>query len=191
MKFDELNKLFSSYFSKMEIPKEDRKKRVDCALFFYEILWYLFVMIKSDTEKNTLESQDFYISALRYRIEDEIEATEYVERMTQEVVETTFRHLNEEYFLSEDRAILISQNEANSVMNQQDFISAKRDGKKYKTWITEGDERVRDAHVLVDYTKIPIDEYFHVGDDLMLYPHDYLNGSAENLVNCRCSCKYE
>lgn len=180
----------------MDIPQKDKKKRVDCALFFYEVLWYIFMMIKRDIEKNTVESQDFYVKALRYRIKeiiypDEPQFTDYLDEMTKDVVETTFRHLDEEYFLSDDRTILIAQNEANSVMNQSDFIQAKRSGKKYKTWLTEGDEKVREAHVLVDFTKIPIDEYFNVGEDKMLYPHDYLNGSAENLVNCRCSCKYE
>lgn len=189
MKFDELNKLFGRYFSSMEISEEDKKKRVDCAFFFYDLFLYVFMMIKRDYDNNTLEQKEFYVNNLRYRMDD-IDS-EYVEKMTEDVIDTTFRHLDEEYFLSEDRAILIAQNEANSTINHADFIQAKKNGKKYKTWLTEGDEKVREAHVMVDFTKIPIDEYFYVGEDRMLYPHDYINGSADNLVNCRCSCKYE
>ena len=115
----------------------------------------------------------------------------YVDQLVEDLIDTTNRHPDDPYYLSKDRAVLIAQNEANTVYNHVDYVTAKESGKKYKTWITEGDERVRETHVEVDMKTIPIDEYFLVGTDTMRYPHDYLNGSPGNLINCRCICTYE
>lgn len=200
MKFDELHKLFRGYFDVMGIPEQDKKKRIDCAFLFYDAVWYTLTLIRLEYQQDRLESAAEYIKTLEYRLGDALEGIPYDEAylndVATEIVETTFRHLDEKdedgenYFTSEQRAVLIAQNEANTVMNRNDFIDAKSDGKTTKTWVTEGDEKVREAHVAVDMVTIPIDQAFDVGGDQMLYPHDYENGSAENLVNCRCWCEY-
>ena len=41
MKFDELNKLFKAYFNVMDISEEDKRKREECAFFFYDAVWYV------------------------------------------------------------------------------------------------------------------------------------------------------
>lgn len=194
MKLDELNKLFGAYFKVMDISEEDRKKRIDCAFFFYDAVWYVLTMIRLENEKNRLADKESYRVSLEYRIRDSLEDVpyddDYIEDVTEEIIDTTFRHLDEEYFTSERRAILIAQNEANTVMNGADFFNAKKSGKTHKQWISEMDDKTREAHLLIDGTFIPIDEKFKVGGDEMLFPHDYKNGSAENLVNCRCTCIY-
>ena len=189
MKFDEINKLFKAYFKVMDISEEDKRKREECAFFFYDAVWYVLTMIRLDNEPERLADEDFYIKSLEYRLGDRYEA-DYIPQVSREIVETTFRHLDEEYFLSEDRAVLIAQNEANTVLNSADYKQAKKQGKKYKTWMTELDNRVRPWHEEVNGVKIPIDDMFQVGNDSMRFPHD-INGSPENIVNCRCSCKYE
>lgn len=195
MKFDELHKLFTRYFEVMEIPKEDKKKRVDLALEFYDIFLYILLLIKTDLKYDRLEEPQGYMESLNYRIQDMLgdlpHEEEYIPQLSKDVIETTFRHLDEEYYFSEDRKILISQNEANTVMNSIDYVSAKRSGKTRKTWVTEKDNRVRPWHEEVDELTIPIDEMFQVGNDQMRFPHDYINGSPENLINCRCTCFYE
>lgn len=195
MKFDELHKLFTRYFEVMEIPKEDKKKRVDLALEFYDIFLYILLLIKTDLKYDRLEEPQGYMESLNYRIQDMLGdlpyEEEYIPQLSKDVIETTFRHLDEEYYFSEDRTILISQNEANTVMNSIDYVSAKRSGKTRKTWVTEKDNRVRPWHEEVDELTIPIDEMFQVGNDQMRFPHDYINGSPENLINCRCTCLYE
>ena len=195
MKFDELHKLFTRYFEVMEIPKEDKKKRVDLALEFYDIFLYILLLIKTDLKYDRLEESQGYMESLNYRIQDMLAdlpyEEEYIPQLSKDVIETTFRHLDEEYYFSEDRTILISQNEANTVMNNIDYVSAKRSGKTRKTWVTEKDNRVRLWHEEVDELTIPIDEMFQVGNDQMRFPHDYINGSPENLINCRCTCFYE
>lgn len=199
-RFDELNKLFKGYFDVMGISETDKKKRIDCAFFFYDAVWYTLTLIRLEYQQNRLEDIASYIQTLVYRLSDALQDIPYDEAylkdVSTEIVETTFRHLEdtdedeENYYTSEKRAILIAQNEANTVMNRNDFEDAKNSGKTTKTWITEGDEKVREAHVLVDMVSIPIDQTFQVGKDNMMYPHDYENGSAENLVNCRCWCEY-
>ena len=197
MRFDELNKLFVAYFELMAISKEDKKKRVDCAFFFYDAVWYVLTMIRLENEKGRLADKEDYRQSLEYRIIDKLDETdipydeEYIKNITEDIIDTTFRHIDDEddYFISQDRAVLIAQNEANTVMNGVDFFNAKKSGKTHKQWIAQLDEATREAHLLVDGTFIPIDEMFQVGNDLMRFPHDY-NASAENVVNCRCSCVY-
>lgn len=193
MKFDELNKLFGAYFKVMDISEEDRKKRIDYAFLFYEAVWYVLTMIRLENERNRLDDKESYRVSLEYRIKDIIEDTpvdeEYIENITEDIIDTTFRHLDDEYFLSERRAVLIAQNEANTVMNGADFFNAKKSGKTHKQWIAERDDKTREWHLLIDGTFIPIDEKFKVGGEEMRFPHDP-TASPENLVNCRCTCIY-
>ena len=192
MKFDELNRL-EHYFDVMELPQEEKKKRVELALDLFDAFYFILSLMQYDDDID----KDFYVESLKGRVEDAFKESnveyeeEYLTRMTEEIIETTIRHLDEDYFLSEERALLIAQNETNTSLNNHDFVTAKKNGATYKTWLTEGDERVRTAHADVDFIKIPIDDYFYVGGDRMRYPHDYMNGSPDNLINCRCVCKYE
>ena len=196
MKFDELNKLLTKYYDIMDISKEDKRKRVVLGLDLYDAFIYILLSIKAEAELGRTPDMEGYVSSLDYRIRDILIEhdlpfdEEYIPKLSQDIVETTLRHLDEDYYFSEDRAVLITQNEANTIMNSVDFTNAKQQGYKYKEWITEGDSKVRDTHVAVDMMKIPIDDLFPVGTDNMRYPHDYVNGSAENLINCRCSCHY-
>ena len=186
----------------MQISKEDKKKRVDLGLELYDIFIYILLSIKTDIQLGKIEEAgttpeviNAYVESLDYRIKDLLEDNdlpyeeEYIPQLSRDIVETTFRHLDDDYYFSDDRAVLITQNEANTIMNNVDFVQAKRQGKIFKQWITEGDDRVRLWHEEVDGTKIPINEMFHVGADEMRYPHDY-TASPENVVNCRCSCIY-
>lgn len=217
MRFDELNKLLTKYYSIMDIPQADKKKRVELGWELYDIFVYILLSIKTDirlgkigeglTEEIKTDSQgnekagvspeviNTYVESLDYRIRDVLEEQnlpydeDYIPQLSRDIVETTFRHLDDDYYFSEERAVLITQNEANTIMNGVDFKKAKQQGKKYKEWRAELDDRTRLWHVEADGTKIPIEEMFHVGTDEMRFPHDY-NASPENVVNCRCSCIY-
>lgn len=57
-----------------------------------------------------------------------------------------------------------------------------------KTWITEGDSRVRRAHVRANKQKRNYDELYVVGGELLEYPKDMSHGaSIGNTINCRCN----
>lgn len=58
-----------------------------------------------------------------------------------------------------------------------------------KTWCTSGLTNTRDTHLALDGTTVEIDEYFVLPDCEMLYPHDP-NGTAEEVINCACTCIY-
>lgn len=54
-----------------------------------------------------------------------------------------------------------------------------------KTWVTQGDERVRDWHEDADGQEVPVDQPFDVGGESLMYPGDP-DGSPGNVINCRC-----
>lgn len=97
-----------------------------------------------------------------------------------------------DYWTSQDRAMLISENEANAFYNYIDYREAKKQGKTKKTWLTELDDKVRLTHTLVEGKTVDIDGLFLVGDSLMRFPMDVMyDAPPEETVNCRCVCRYE
>ena len=211
-KFDELNQL-KRFFSIMEISEEEKNKRCDLAYLFYDAIWYTFMLVRAENDlerirneresiingdnkvKYNIDETSFKIT-LQNRLEDALNRDEipyekeYINRLVDDITETTKRHPDDIYYLSKDRALVIAQNEANTVYNHADYESARQNGKQFKVWLTENDERVRMEHAEVDGQKIPIDELFIVGGEQMRYPHDY-NATPQNIINCRCVCVYE
>lgn len=61
-----------------------------------------------------------------------------------------------------------------------------------KRWLATHDARTREDHAAAedDNQEVPIDEPFIVGGDELMYPGDP-DGSAEQVVNCRCTAIYE
>lgn len=57
-----------------------------------------------------------------------------------------------------------------------------------KTWVAIGDNRTRPAHAEADGQTVPLDQPFIVGGEKLMYPGD-INGSASNVINCRCTIK--
>lgn len=97
---------------------------------------------------------------------------------------------SEEYWLSDDRARFIAEEESNTAYNDSDFEEAIAEGYTMKTWNTMADRYVRKTHRPMEGKTIPIDDYFLVGNSLMLYPRDP-DGDLEETVNCRCWLTYE
>jgi len=59
---------------------------------------------------------------------------------------------------------------------------------KTKTWVSMGDNAVRDSHQQLDGTTIPVDEPFRIGNDEAMFPGDF--SLPENSINCRCWLEY-
>jgi len=55
-----------------------------------------------------------------------------------------------------------------------------------RAWLTEIDGRERDAHRAAHGQQVGLDETYTVGGEELEFPGDP-NGSAENIINCRCS----
>ena len=126
---------------------------------------------------------------------------EYVLETSKQIIGTTFSHISEkhpdseqstdDYYLSNDRAMFISECEANSILNYRQYSKAVKAGKTKKKWIDVGDKRERKTHLEVGGTTLTIDEPFSVGDSLLQFPKDTsLGASADEIVNCRCSIQY-
>ena len=87
------------------------------------------------------------------------------------------------------RAETIARTEVISATNYARVDAAETHGMQYKSWLTALDERTRPAHADANGQTVPIDEPFIVdGEDLMEPGDD--NGSAENVINCRCTVTF-
>jgi len=61
-----------------------------------------------------------------------------------------------------------------------------------KVWITQGDSRVRNAHMIANGQRRLLKDPFLVGGELLQYPKDTsLGASMGNVINCRCKSIYQ
>lgn len=202
---DELNTLsedeildIEAYFDEMELSEEGKKERKKFAKDMKDVMLFLFTLFLLMKEKSYMNKQ-LIISQLQSRysklvleyikIDKYIE--EHIQEFSEETVDTTIRHIDEKFYLSEERGVLISVNEANSTLNYKDFANAIAEGKTEKQWLTEKDQRVRKTHKRLDSMIIPIEDTFVVGNMLMRFPHDTFYGiDYKELSNCRCTVRY-
>lgn len=198
---DELNELgsqvidYEEYFGEMELTDEEKEKRIELAKRF-EILFLFFLLAYSKQQKIDYESmiyEKYMVIAMEFLKQDKAPAyvDDYARRLADDVVRTTKEHDGEEFYTSTERGMLISANEANALGNYNQQAQAIKAGMKYKTWLTEKDNKVRHTHREVDNVTIGIFESFQVGDSLMMFPKDTsLGASMEEIAGCRCVAKY-
>lgn len=209
--FDELNKLyaaekgddlrsmpFDQFFGEMGLSKEQEDKRKETAsavkAFMMIALAELFYERQEgdywtyDPSGTIRENYRSLIDRLAIPLTALFAATR-ADELAADVVDSTMRNQDDAYFFSEDRATLIAENEANSIWNDSEYQDAILTGKTHKTWVAIKDKRTRDTHRAVDGTTLRIDEYFQVGEAMLLYPRmscEY----PEEVVNCRCTLIY-
>jgi len=89
------------------------------------------------------------------------------------------------------RADTIARTETHGAANYGSQEAAKATGVPMKKeWLSAADDRTRDTHREAGrQPAIGMDEKFQVGDSELLYPGDPA-GSAEEVINCRCSLGY-
>lgn len=187
------------FFEEMELPIEEIESRINLAYLLMPIFTYLFFVSGSMATEEAIDYaylydivQRRYTDAIREYNEDLADDNRIKERIasiSQEIVNTTIDNIQDGYYTSDDRARMIAENETNAIANYEREQKAIAKGATMKMWVSMRDERVRKDHIEVDGTMIPINDYFEVGDDLMLYPGD-LNASPEETVGCRCVCQY-
>lgn len=197
LEFDE--SLFDAYFEDMEIPKEEKERRADFSKKFNKAILLIFATIAVMKSYNYLRrkyivdrvSREYRDILSQYMDIDEY-LNGYIDDFAEQTTDTTFKNIDDDFFLSNDRAFLISVNEANTGFNYKDYVNAIESGKTHKKWITEKDKRVRRTHRELDDKTIPILDTFKVGKTKMRYPKDmmYANANLEEVAGCRCSIKY-
>ena len=106
---------------------------------------------------------------------DGIEAGE----STAQLVKRIQQHLPD---MQAERAAAIATSEAHTSMQAGSFAQMQYGGCTTKTWITAGDEDVRDSHRSQNGVTVPIDQPFPNG---LMYPGDP-SGSPVEISNCRC-----
>lgn len=201
--FDELGTSQSiisidEYFDEMDLTEIEKKNRKAFAENMEEAMLFIFVLFSVMKQYNRI-NKEFIISQLQSKyseivlqymdIDKYIE--DYIQNFSEETVDVTLRHIDEPFYLSDDRSLLISENESNSIFNYQEFSEAIKKGKTRKRWITERDNKVRETHAEVNGITIPINEPFVVGNSLMMFPKDMsLNAEMQQITNCRCTIKY-
>lgn len=83
----------------------------------------------------------------------------------------------------------VAETDSVRIFNEAGLTTAKQAGATTKTWITVGDNRVRDTHQPLHGVSAPIDGEFYTWDgDKAVAPGRFENPS--NNINCRCWLKY-
>ena len=205
MTWDELNELvgyevsepFDEYFAPMQISEEQKRKRVELA----EELDAVFIALLSEyfyaDQLDAVVASDIYDrtrEAYLLAIGTAVEVDDYLYNHGVEVIASTIevllRHDDEPYYFSKDRARAIAENESNSIWNHTEYEDAVKN-KKYKTWRTVMDNRVRDTHVEMNGVTIPINDVFHLQGGDCYYPRsDELGMDDSEICGCRCSLSF-
>lgn len=211
-KFIERSLPYEKYFGEMDLTPEQKKKRIEMANRFEDMMLFFFALLGVMNEYSYVNDQfviaqieAMYIAVLsgsnvlfndtdkskNNQIAVDNRLRSYAHQFAQQTVQTTNENANNDWYTSSDRAKFVAENEANTSYNYDENSEAIRNGNKFKTWVSMKDRRVRKTHARVDSEKIPIDEPFVVGSSEMMFPKDEtLGASASEIVNCRCTVKY-
>ena len=211
--YDELNirpdnrrsEPYKEYFSKMSISDKEKQERIAFSEQMEEVVLYILALIETtiesgETKREYIQTQfyDKYLDVIASYMLIDTYIKQYALDVTKQIIDATFerfsaedKSITDDYYLSNDRAMFISECEANSILNYRQYSKAVKAGKTKKKWIDVGDKRERKTHLEVGETILPIDEPFSVGDSLLQFPKDTsLGASADEIVNCRCSIQY-
>ena len=211
--YDELNirpnnrrsEPYKEYFSKMSISDKEKQERISFSEQMEEVVLYILTLIETtiesgETDQEYIKTQfyDKYLDVIASYMIIDTYIKQYALDVTKQIIDSTFerfsaedKSITDDYYLSNDRAMFISECEANSILNYRQYSKAVKAGKTNKKWIDVGDKRERKTHIEVGGTILPIDEPFSVGESLLQFPKDTsLGASADEIVNCRCSIQY-
>lgn len=196
---------YKEYFSKMSISDKEKQERIAFSEQMEEVVLYILALIETtiesgETNREYIQAQfyDKYLDVIASYMLIDTYIKQYTLGVTKQIIDATFerfssedKSITDDYYLSNDRAMFISECEANSILNYRQYLKAVKAGKTKKKWIDVGDKRERKTHLEVGGTILPIDEPFSVGDSLLQFPKDTsLGASADEIVNCRCSIQY-
>ena len=203
LSFDELNRLgierrsvpYREWFSVIKLPQSRIDRRVEIAGAIEEAVldWMYFVTVMLDEEGyfNTALAANVLNEALHQAVETEDES--YLDiwliDLARSLTDSTQRNIQDPYFLSEDRAMVIAENGAHTVAGYEEYEDAVRRGFTSKTWRGMMDNRERGSHVASEGQTVPINEDFFVGENsyfvVPAVPSER-GADPEEYVNCRC-----
>ena len=198
---DELNNLKRAvdprkYFEEMGFTEEEIEERIEFTERADTIFDVILVLILTsdyftwEELRGRLESE--YLSLIIEYADIDDYLIQYATDFSNNFIDTTKDHEEEDWYTSSDRSLFNAENGANDVLNYKEYQKAIKEGKTQKQWVTEKDAKVRKTHKAVDGKKIGIKENFYVGGVPMRFPKDYEYAEAfpQETVNCRCRIKY-
>ena len=211
-KFDELNILSTDsessenfdyqeyidhYFDPMQITEKQRKERIEAAEELMDAI-LLFLMWCENAPERVQEEEthrlfeNMYKEVVYQYSEPDNYFDTYVPMFISNLIDTTLRHLDDEYFTSTERAADLAVNESNTVIQYEEVKDAVDSGYNVKIWQTQLDDRVRDSHAILEGMKVGILDYFPVGSSYLLFPRDEKNCSdLADIAGCRCSLRFD
>ena len=190
--FDEINRPeYEDWFDGMDISKDEIKRRVKAAIAFDNRIGATLAWIER-TDPSVRSMYERFYRDYKDMLDDLDDADEeFLEQraiqFAEEVTKSTQRHRGDlgGYWTSADRAAEIAKNEGGLVSNDTEYRQAKKAGKKYKTWNTMGDDKVRDTHDYLAGISVPVEDKFVTYDgDEADAPCGFNN--VENNARCRC-----
>lgn len=203
LKFDEVGKLkkslpYEQYFGEMDLGDKEKEWRIELAkkleddmLFFFALIAVMKEYKYENTQYATNALEKRYKAHLKQYMEIDDYTDNRIKKFVFDTLETTKKHSDDEWYISNDRAILIAENESNSSFNYKEYQEAVKNGKTKKKWITTMDNRARHTHRVLNGKTIPINSIFLVGNSEMYFPKDETFSPEEcEVANCRCSIKY-
>lgn len=193
---------YEQYFREMDLELDEIEERIDMSRDFEKVFKHLFILLTTYAIMQTeFEKQALYesvssryqdvLTRYGYDLNDYPYLVSYSYDQSSNIVDTTIDNISNGWYLSDDRAMFIAENETNTSKNYIQWREAIAAGKTHKRWITKRDRHVRKSHVRVDGVEIPIMSAFQVGEGRMMVPKDAsLGASAREIVNCRCVVEY-
>lgn len=220
--FDKLNILqrhsmpYDDYYGDMLLTDQQKKKRKDTALILEDVLAIIFEvlyaqMVMGMVDEVGIKQQFIYelYDAFSQRdfFDSDEQFEEYLIMIVNEIIDTTLANMEKHpndydykgekpYWVSEDRAMFIAEDQANILCNNSDYLEAIAEGKTHKIWMAYPDDNVRATHVEVNGVELPITAYFDVGGARMLFPGDVTSELStgkyypQETIRCRCTIKY-
>ena len=90
-----------------------------------------------------------------------------------------------------NRLAVISNGETTVVENKAIFDAGETAQKKkrniWKRWVSVHDNRTRPFHAYADQKEVPLNDYFYINGEHLMFPGDCsLGATAKNTANCRC-----
>ena len=173
--FDELNRFEATLrerFADGKLVKEDEEDIIDEMLDLF-----LLAYAKGNSVTNANLSSDWMPT-----VDDVMKVVD------ERVAGKTWRERAEEYFAnggSVDDLVRIAETETHRDANTAALDTARKAGATSKTWVTMGDEKVRDPHQYLDGVTIGIDDEFITYDGGHAKAPG-LFGIPELDINCRC-----
>lgn len=204
---------FRDFYAPMRITLSQKRKREKIASDIEDIMIAMLANLfygrqyGVDVGYDTIErTKSEYIRILKKYLLSSEYLENHFDLLLNKIAEATYRNtsltqlsesdmedknaVSELYYYSKDRARLISENEANTIYNYDEYEDAI-ERYSLKKWNTIIDGRERDSHNEMNGVTIPIDELFELRGGLMAFPRDdEYDASEDEIAGCRCSLSF-